>query len=65
MFTACKRRAGAGKSENHADYDEFVTAVAFIAFYYYSKPEKAAKAAAETRVGLVASLLKWISQPKH
>ena len=64
MFYASKRKSG-GKGEGYANLKDLATAIVFLAFYYYSKPENAATAASETHVGLIKSLFKWISQSFH
>jgi hypothetical protein len=65
MFKACKRTGEGGKALLYLNGKEFVTAVAFLALYYYSKPENTAIAAQQSHLEMVQSLFKWISRTYH
>lgn len=62
MFKASKRKSEEEKMEGYLSLKEFSTAVVFMSFYYYAKPENAAAATNESKLGYTKALFKWITQ---
>ena len=65
MFKASRRKSAGTKGEGYLTVKELSTTIAFLCFYYYTKPENLAAASSETRVGLLKNMIKWISQHFH
>ena len=62
MFKASKRKSEESKNEGYLDIKEFTTAIVFLSFYYYRKPENAAAASKDNKLGYVKVMFKWLSQ---
>ena len=41
---------------------EFTISIAFLAFYYYTKPENAAAAVKDNKPSYITVMFKWITQ---
>jgi len=65
MFKASKRKSEEEKTEGYMNLKEFTTAIVFMSFYYYTKPENAAIAANENKLGYAKTLFKWLTQNFH
>lgn len=64
MFKASKKKTE-GKAGKYLNYNEFSTAIAFMALLYYSKPENSTLAPEDTNLGKIQSLFKWITKKNH